>query len=261
MVTLTVATWNTEWRKSASGDAAIIRGRLQAIEPDLVCLTETHVDFLESWGGYTVQSTDDWGGKTFGTRREVLLWSKHPWRDVDTLGSPDLPPGRFASAVIETSLGDVTFVGLVIPYDMWGVRYGARDRRRWEAHEIFLNALSGVTSNLPPNSIVLGDFNQKLENPRVPPAVRDKLLAALSEHAIVTGGELEPLGRDAIDHIALGSSLRAERAWSISNYEAGRRASDHFGVCATVCRADACVEPRYHTCTGQDLQAFPGSVG
>lgn len=236
METLTISTWNVEWRKSASGDAEVIRERLEAIDPDLVCLTETHVDFLQSWGGYTVHSTDDWGGKIFGSRREVLLWSKYPWRNVDTLGSPDLPPGRYASAVTQTALGEVTLAGVVIPYHMSNVRYGTRNRRLWELHGIYLDALAEVASALPRNSIVLGDFNQRLGNTWIPRAVRDKLLSVLSDHPIVTGGELEPLGKAAIDHIALGGTFQATRTWAISNYHAERRISDHFGVCATICQ-------------------------
>ena len=80
---LRVATWNTEWRKPSSRDASIIRERLRAFDPDIVCLTETHVDFLIEWGGHTVYGSDDWGGPTDNSRKEVLLWSKWPFSDHD----------------------------------------------------------------------------------------------------------------------------------------------------------------------------------
>jgi hypothetical protein len=38
----------------------------------------------------------------------VLLWSKNPWRDIDTLGSAELPLGRFVRAVIRP----VSFIDL-----------------------------------------------------------------------------------------------------------------------------------------------------
>jgi endonuclease/exonuclease/phosphatase family metal-dependent hydrolase len=227
-----IATWNTEWRKAGSADAEIVRQRLRALEPEIVCLTETHTDFLSGWQGFTICGSDDWGGPTHGTRREVLLWSRNRWRDVDVVGSPNLPPGRFVKAITDTSLGEVTVVGVVIPYHMSNVRFGSRDRAMWELHRLYLEALPAVTAGLEPNSIVLGDFNQRIPSKWVPAELREKLRTALPGLNIVTGGLLEPLGAAAIDHIAVGKLFRAEQRQAISNLAAGREISDHFGVAA-----------------------------
>ena len=226
-----VITWNTEWRKTTSADASIIRERLAELDPDIVCLTETHFDFLDQWGGFTVCGTDDWGGPTHGTRREVLLWSKNAWRNIDTTGSPNLPPGRFARATTSTATGDVEVIGVVIPYHMSNVTTGTRNRSLWELHKLYLEAMPAITSSLPPASIVLGDFNQRIPSTWVPRDLRDKLNKAMSGTEIVTTGVVQPIGKAAIDHVAIGSAFLASEVQSISNLNGARSISDHFGVC------------------------------
>lgn len=231
-----VATWNTEWRKTASTDASIIRKRLAELAPDIVCLTETQCDFLDEWEGFTVCGTDDWGGPTHGTRREVLLWSKHPWRNIDIVGSPNLPPGRFVKATTDTSTGEVEAVGIVIPYHMSNVTTGTRNRSPWELQELYLDGLPEITSSLAGASIVLGDFNQRVPSKWVPRDLRDKLRKAMSGMEIATTGVVQPIGKAAIDHIAIGSAFLANEAQSISNLNGARSISDHFGVCVDLRR-------------------------
>ena len=226
-----VITWNTEWRKTASADAAIIRNRLAELAPDIVCLTETQFDFLDEWEGFTVCGTDDWGGPTYGTRREVLLWSKHPWQNIDTTGSPILPSGRFARATTNVSTEDVEVIGVVIPYHMSNVTTGTRNRSLWELHKLYLEAMPAITSSLPPASIVLGDFNQRIPSTWVPRDLRVKLRAAMSGMEVVTTGVVQPIGKAAIDHVAIGSAFLANEVQSISNLNGVRSISDHFGVC------------------------------
>ena len=226
-----VVTWNTEWRKTASADASIIRTRLAALAPDIVCLTETQIDFLDEWDGFTVCGTDDWGGPTHGTRREVLLWSKHPWRNIDTTGSPNLPPGRFARATTDTSAGEIEAIGVVIPYHMSNVTTGTRNRSLWELHKLYLDALPAITSSLPRASIVLGDFNQRIPSTWVPRDLRHRLCKAMSGMEIATTGVIQPIGKAAIDHVAIGSGFFANHVQSISNLNGARSISDHFGVC------------------------------
>jgi endonuclease/exonuclease/phosphatase family metal-dependent hydrolase len=225
-----IITWNTEWRKTSSSDAGVIRARLEELAPDIVCLTETHADFLADWPGYTVCGTDNWGGPTFGTRREVLLWSKRPWHDLDQLGSSDLPAGRFVQAVTDTPLGRTTVVGIVIPYHMSNVRTGLRNRSLWELHRLYLDALPKVTASLESASIVLGDFNQRIPSKWVPHTLREKRRIAFSDLDIVTRGKLPPLDEAAIDHIAIGSAFIAEEVRAISNLHLNKKISDHFGV-------------------------------
>ena len=230
-----VVTWNTEWRKTASADASIIRKRLAELAPDIICLTETHFDFLDEWEGFTVCGTDNWGGPTYGTRREVLLWSKHPWRNIDTTGSSDLPPGRFVRATTDSPNGNVEAVGVVIPYHMSNVTVGTRNRSPWELHQLYLDALPVITSSLPSTSIVLGDFNQRIPSKWVPRVLRDKLSKAVSGMDSATTGVVQPIGKAAIDHVAIGSYFLAKEVQSISNLNGARLISDHFGVCVDLC--------------------------
>lgn len=234
-----VATWNTEWRSTQSGDAGEIRNRLHSVDPEIVCLTETHIDFLAEWGGHTIVGTDDWGGPTYETRREVLLWSRNPWRNVDRIGSTALPPGRFARATTQTSLGAIEVVGVVIPYHMANVRNGRRDKKLWELHQQYLDGLPVVTSALGPKSILLGDYNQRVPSKWVPKICRETLSTGLGSLTLATSGPLAPDNWRAIDHIAIGSDLSPDRVGTISNLKGRRQISDHFGVWADLSLTNA----------------------
>lgn len=234
-----VATWNTEWRAAASADAAVIRDRLRELAPEIVCLTETHINFLDDWGGHIICGSDDWGGPTHRTRREVLLWSRSPWLKIDRVGSDALPPGRYVRGVTTTSCGETTVVGIVIPYHMSNVRHGSCDRKMWELHRAYLEALPAVTSCLPADSIILGDFNQRIPNNWVPHELRGKLAIAMEKMKIATVGNLQPLGKASIDHIAAGAGFEANSPLAISNEYLGRAISDHFGVAVTL-EANVC---------------------
>jgi hypothetical protein len=39
--------------------------------------------------GYTVTSMEDYGYRAVNGRRKVLLWSRDPWTDVDTVEDPE----------------------------------------------------------------------------------------------------------------------------------------------------------------------------
>lgn len=229
-----IATWNTEWRKANTQDAKVIRERLESFGPDIVCLTETHYDFLDGWHGHSLTASDDWGGPVCGTRRQVLIWSKWPWRNVDTVGAPALPKGRYARATTETPWGAVTVVGVVIPYHMSNVSTGTRDRKKWELHHAYLDALATITPDLNETTILMGDFNQRVPSKWVPKDLREKLVLAMGGLKIVTAGTLPPLDRQVIDHIATGSRLIPNEVGAISNIEGGKQISDHLGVKAVL---------------------------
>ena len=92
-----------------------------------------------------------------------MLWSKEPWERVDDVGIATLTPGRFVSAVTRTPLGDVTVMGICIPW--FGSRTqanrGSERKLRWQDHEEYLAALTELLQSAPTNRlIVMGDFNQ-----------------------------------------------------------------------------------------------------
>lgn len=72
MPSLTVVTFNCEWRPSGSGDAGVIRARLLALAPDIICPTEAYRDFFGDLG-HTIDAEADYGYPLVEGRRKVLL--------------------------------------------------------------------------------------------------------------------------------------------------------------------------------------------
>lgn len=231
-----VVNWNVHWA-SAPWRTTEIRRRIHAHDPEIVCLTETHCGFLE--GGHTITSRGDYGYGHHVSRRKVLLWSRRPWRAVDDLGDDELPPGRFVSGVTETSLGEVTVIGVCVPWKNSRVTNedGARRLRPWEDHERYLERLPGVLAQAPVEWLVLmGDFNQTIgeSGRRRSGAAADR--AALLRRALPAGvtmatEDFAHEGRKPIDHIAIGTALCSGGIEPISNQFENRRLSDHaFGL-------------------------------
>ena len=235
-----VVNWNVNWA-SASWRTNEIRRRIHEHTPEIVCLTETHCGFLE--GGHTITSRGDYGYGHHVSRRKVLLWSRQPWREVDDLGDDCMPPGRFVSGVTETSVGEVTVVGVCVPWEKSraGKDYSGKRREPWEDHERYLERLRSVLAQAPSEWLVLmGDFNQEIAEPgrRQSGAVGQR--AALLQRAIPCGvkvatDEFVHEGRRPIDHIALSANLRPREIEPISNQFGSRRLADHaFGLAAIV---------------------------
>ena len=235
-----VINWNVNWA-SASWRTDEIRRRINENTPEIVCLTETHCGFLED--GYTITSRGDYGNGNHVSRRKVLLWSRQPWRRVDDIGDDRMPPGRFVSGVTETSVGEVTVIGVCVPWKNSRVRndYSGKRREPWEDHERYLERLRGVLAEAPQEwLVVLGDFNQKVEEPgrRQSGAVGQR--AALLRRAMPPGITIATEGfvhenRRPIDHIVLGSNLRLGEIEPISNHFGSQRLSDHaFGLAGVV---------------------------
>ena len=179
-------------------------------------------------------SRADYGYSIREERRKVLLWSREPWERIDEFGSELMPPGRFVSGVTQTSLGEVTVIGVCIPWADSRVRGTEVKRKKWEDHRQYLDGLSEVLVRTPPERlIVVGDFNQRMQQGKTAPAdVRMALQAAIvSRMNIVTSG-LGYRGRRSIDHVALSSDLSAEYLGVISSFDGERKLSDHFGVAA-----------------------------
>ena len=207
--------------------------RIEQHKPEFICLTETHVGLL-SQGGHIISSRPDYGYSIREERRKVLLWSREPWEQVDDLGSDVMPPGRFVSGVTETTMGEVTVIGVCIPWADSRVRGAKMKRKRWEDHRQYLDGLSELLDRTPAEQlIVAGDFNQRMQQGKTAPAdVRMALQDAIgSRMNIVTSG-LGYRGRRSIDHVALSSDLSAEYLGVISNLDGERKLSDHFGIAA-----------------------------
>lgn len=228
---LLVATFNCEWRRSASADAGVIKERVLAGGTEVVCLTEAYRDFFHD-EGFTIEAAAD--GRQDG-RRKVLLWSRHPWTEVDCDGPAGLPGGRFVSGRTRTCLGEIAFIGVCIPYRWAGMRMVPK-RKSWELHLQYLSLLGSWLPTEPRGLVVLGDFNQRVPRKYQPQAVHDALNdALLGRLDLATGGLLEPIGRQAIDHICHSRDFVAQDRVGLSDIGPdGRIISDHFGVQVTL---------------------------
>ena len=233
-VSLKLVNWNVEW--AASAKLREILNRIDQRDPEVICLTETHVEIL-SRDGHTICSQPDYGyPNKEGRKRKVLLWSREPWQQVDDVGIESMPPGRFVSGVTQTSLGEVTVIGICIPWARSRVRKTGVKRKMWEDHEQYLDSLCEILNRAPAERlIVMGDFNQRIQQgSHVPHKLRSALQSVIASRMTVATSGLGFQGRRSIDHIALSSDLAAESLRVISNIHGERKLSDHFGVVANL---------------------------
>lgn len=230
-----VVTFNCEWRRTKSADAALVRSRIRDSGADVICLTEAYSDFFDG-DGHTIASAAFDSNVDRHGRRKVLLWSRNPWTDVDTRGPCDLPEGRFAAGTTLTDLGEIRFVGVVIPYRFAGVRSGEPRRKVWELHLQYLEALGRFLPPEPRRSVLLGDFNQRLPRKyQSEAAFRSLSDNVLSSFRVATAGVLKPVGQQSIDHICHSADLISSGVEAIPNDRpGGGQISDHFGVRVTL---------------------------
>ena len=234
---LKLLNWNVEWVTPRSPRRAEILRRIGEHDPEVICLTETH-DELLARDGHSISSQPDYGYPIKPHRRKVMLWSREPWQQVDDVGVESMPPGRFVSGVTQTSLGEVTVVGICIPWHASRTEKirGCERKKRWEDH---CRYLAGLTEYLEQAAaerlIVTGDFNQVIgAGSRAPRDLRLALENAFSRRLTIVTSALTFQGNKAIDHIALSDDLAYQGLGAISNVEGNRKLSDHFGVVADI---------------------------
>ncbi len=227
--------WNVEWAGPKSPRTAEILSRIDSHDSEIICLTEAHKELLAG-RGHTITAQADYGYGVNENRRKVILWSREPWERVDDLGLDSLTPGRFVSGVTQTSLGDVTVMGICIPW--FGSRTqanrGSERKLRWQDHEEYLAALTQLLSHAPTNRlIVMGDFNQVIgEGSRARRDLREALASAFPSTMRIVTADLVFEGRKSIDHIAVSEDLAVDFLAPISNVQGDKRLSDHFGIAA-----------------------------
>ena len=228
---LSIVNWNVEWRLPQSRAAQGLRNRIAEQSPDVICLTESYRTFLPS--GHVIEAEADYGYSIREGRRKVLLWSRQPWSNIDSVGHAELPSGRFIRGTTETPLGAIDVLGVCIPWAGAHVTSGRRDRRRWEDHLAYLSALAKVVPVDPSRLLVVGDFNQRVPRTSSPVAAYGALHEAiLSRLRLVTMGTVEPVACQLIDHIAVSSDLTAQAVHSLSNMDGELSLTDHVGVVA-----------------------------
>ncbi|MBR0660476.1 endonuclease/exonuclease/phosphatase family protein [Neoroseomonas oryzicola] len=232
MTALSIVLWNIEFRDRHSRDGRELRARIEECEPDLVCITEGHPDFLDL--PHTAVASANYGYPNGDGRLKVMLWSRAPWRNIDAVGDHELPPGRYVSATTETRAGTIRVHGICIPWAQAHVRSGRRDRRPWDEHRQFVAGLGRMLRSEDPSraTLVLGDYNQRLPRRYTPVEVHRELQAAFpSSLRCATEGAIEPLRKASIDHLHHSLDLEVAFVRSLSNVgPSGRPLSDHFGL-------------------------------
>jgi len=224
-----VVAWNAQWAEADRQRGAAIRRELERIDADVIVLTEGSAALLPD-AGSVIEGGADWGYKVDDPhRRKVLLWSRTGWHDVDTLGHPDLPPGRWASGRTVGALGEVEIAGVCVPWSGAHVSTGRRDRSMWQEHLRYLEVLRGLMtrpSSLP--LVLAGDFNQRIPRTRQPVRVAEVLAGALDGFEVLTSGEVE--GHRLIDHVAMRGLRAAAPPAVIHRVIDDLEVSDHDGV-------------------------------
>ncbi len=233
---LSLATWNMQWKAPGSAAARLMLERLAGAAPEIICLTEAYRDVLSGLGGYQLEAEADYGYPIVAGRRKVLLWSRTPWTGSDGIGAASLPPGRFVAGRTSTALGEIDVIGVCIPWRDAHVSSGQRNRAAWEDHCAYLAGLGSIFAKREGPKIMLGDYNQQVPRSRTPRAVFGALEQALGTHLqIATSGPLLPLGLSSIDHVALSRELEAAGITALDHRDhAGKLISDHFGVAAQI---------------------------
>lgn len=226
-------TWNLEWKTPASVAGRLIREQVAELDSDVVCFTEIVRAMVPE--GHCIEADSDYGYPHNGSRRKVILWSKLPWSEVDTVGDKDLPPGRFASGVT----GGIRFIGVCIPWKDAHVTSGRRDSASWAEHLSYCAGFQRVLKRYAADKVpicVLGDYNQKI--PRV--SQRLDVAKALADaipanFRIATAGMKDPNDKELIDHIAVSPELAISITRIVPRFASdGTELSDHVGVAAWI---------------------------
>lgn len=224
-----VACWNPKWHRATSQKGTIIQTCLLTAGAEIICCPEAHEDFLpEEWHG--IFSRPDSGYPMKPGRRRVTLWSRQPWREVDDLGSADLPPGGFVRATTQTSLGPVHVIGVCTPWPAAHVLNGRRDRQWWEEHMLYLRALKPLLEHTGGPTILIGDFNQTMPQRWAPAGAYEQLLATFGQLEVWTKGNIAGLDDLTLCHIAGSLHLAPTHVAGYSRWHNRKALSDHDGI-------------------------------
>lgn len=241
-----ILNWNTKWASPDGRGERFDKAKalIEAHDPDIICLTEARPEMMPD-GGCTITSELSGAGNMENRGgRKVLLWSRFGWTNVDTLGSSNMPPGRFIKATTRANYEEWTIVGMCIPYAHYRnhKKWGDERKAFWQGACEYLDALSGDVlprliqdvflpySKAPFRAIMLGDFNLQIPPHNYPyprSEVNQKRKEAFDGWLIPTAG----ISRHFIDHIAMSTELKMESLWYISRFAPdGSELSDHNGV-------------------------------
>jgi len=221
--------WNTQWAVPGTKRGQLLSQLIQQQQPELICLTEAQTGLLPQ-DGHVIESSPDYGYPLKPGRRKVILWSKHPWSEVSQHEQLTFPSGRIVSGITQ----GIRLLGVCIPWNAAHVSSGRKDRKNWEDHLLYLDALQQLLTELDQQVplAIMGDFNQRLPRSRQPKYAYEKLTEVLSLGLTVhTSGNLGPEGAQLIDHMTTTSDLQFNGLTVLDRVSTeGVRLSDHFGV-------------------------------
>ena len=225
-MTVRIATWNVEWAEPETDRGLHVARILSAVDADVIVLTEGFSELLPD-DGYEIDGGSDWGYKVEDSRRrKVIMWSRQPWEST-TIGNELLPPGRFIEGTTQTSIGVIRFFGVCIPWRDAHVHTGRRDRKIWDDHIAYLEALKPLLDAVSGPLVVAGDYNQRIPRRRAPHNVFKVLLETFGSLQFASDSvDDDPL----IDHISHSWSLEAHDFKIIPSTHDGRRLTDHRGL-------------------------------
>ncbi|QPC89720.1 endonuclease/exonuclease/phosphatase family protein [Mesorhizobium sp. INR15] len=231
------ANWNIERQPSSKRQARTMIERVAAHSPDVVCLTEAFEGSTADLGGFEIAAKGVSWSNEAAKERKVVLWSREPWSDIDSIGNRELRSGGFMAGTTRTRLGEIRVVGVCVPYHMASPMGVAPRSPAWSQQVSFLNGLKQVVasrnSELP--IVVIGDYNQFVPRIWGSKAASLALLEALDGLSVCTGGQLQIVDRPAIDHVALSPELQSLSVQGIDEHDTeGRKLSDHFGVAVRI---------------------------
>lgn len=224
--------WNTEWAKPNSPREKIIKKIIKNSNADLICITE---GYLESWQDYkyVISSNEDYGYKIHKGRRKVILISKTSWNNVSEASDIKMPEGRFISGITN----DINVIGVCIPWKDAHVRTGRKDKQAWEDHIDYLIGLQEILSNLAKQTLVMGDFNQRLPKKYAKKDAYDLMLKTFENMSFETKGKIQPINKQSIDHLCT-TQTKVLSIESIDNFQNDVRLSDHFGLIITLTKSN-----------------------
>ena len=234
-----ILNWNTQADRYRTDSDRLrsIRERVASYDADVICLTEAYPEAMPNGERTTASGLSGWGWPEDRGARKVLLWSRNGWTDVDRVGSPHLPPGRFVSASTVVDGAQWKIVGMCIPHD--GYRGNA-----WQGACEYIEVLRRevmADQSYQWRTIFLGDFNLQIPPKNYPypgqdvNRIREETFRGLS---IPTAGDTDDPalgGRRFIDHIAFTPDIRLRDRRFFSRFsDEGAELSDHNGVCIEV---------------------------
>lgn len=238
VLTIRVATWNVERPKRNRGvRERRVDSQINAIRADIWVLTESRVSYAPVPDFHGVHSTPDDDRRPDTDERWVSIWARWPTEIVAA-------DQWFATARVQSPMGDVLVFGVVLPYMHEPGVGGARlpgwtrfceelacQRRQWVE-------IRGVYPTLP--TIIAGDFNQSLGlnhwygSKRTRSALLEAFRAAgfrcLTADVVVDSRKIGR--RPLVDHICCSDRLEVAggcECWGPESTE-GKVLSDHPGV-------------------------------